>query len=662
MSKILWTPTHPETTQWFKFRTYVEQHELLKFPTDEDFQTWAREEFPKFWGHIAAFFHLPFHKPASAVFKKTGPELWQNEWFAHARFNVTDLMLNHPSKHTALVCIQESGERRSYTYGDLRHEVQRCAQALAEAGIRTGDRIIGVLPNNAAAVIAMLASAYLGAIWSACSPDFGDQALLDRFDALAPSALFICEASTYQGRVHRMEDKIQLLTEQLPSLKKVIIHSSDDAASAPLIHPKHISWEAFLHQVKPRSHPAESLPFSHPWVILFSSGTTGKPKCIIHGAGNTILQHLKELGLHCDLREQDTLLFYTTCGWMMWNWMVSGLTLGLKLVLYDGSPMFPNQARIWSMVDQERITALGISPKYLASLEQSGYQPRQHHQLNSLRLMLSTGAPLLPSQYDFVYKHIHPRVHLSSISGGTDIISCFALSHPLKPVQRGYLQTKGLGMHVQILNSKGAACIDEKGELVCSNPFPSMPLGFWKDENDSRYQAAYFKANPGHWTHGDYAEETADHSMIIYGRSDTTLNRGGIRIGSAEIYRVVETIPGIQESLVISQDLAQDSRIILFVKLDGDHHPLTQSMKTLLKQKLRQHASPRHVPDLILEVPDIPKTINGKIVEQAVKNLIQGQPITNLSSIINPECLSYFSDHPDLKTSPSNEINRIPAQ
>lgn len=637
----IWVPPFPEQTRLFAFQQWVSQREHCIFKDYEALHTWSVQHFPKFWQYLAEFFRVPFHTPPQTIFEKSGPALWQNQWFKGATLNIAEVMLNGDPKHVALVSLNEQNQRHTLTYAELKVAVSACAQGLKDVGVTAGDRVAAMMPNAAETIIAMLATASLGAIWSSCSPDFGAQAAIDRFSQIEPKVLFLCDGQRYGGKNFSTVSKLPLFQTQLPCLKQIVLCPYLGEPSPADV----VMWQDFL---KPNGgFEPVYVPFSHPLYILFSSGTTGKPKCIIHGTGNTLLQHLKELALHSNLGPEDNLCFYTTCGWMMWNWMVSGLTLGMTLTLYDGAPIYPTPDHLWQLIESEHVTAFGTSARFLASIEKAGLRPNTAHDFSHLKLLLSTGSPLLPSQYDFVYTQVKSEIQLSSISGGTDIVSCFALGNPMLPIYKGELQCAGLAMDLHVYNEQGHAVIGEKGELVCSQPFPSMPLGFWHDTDNQAYQAAYFNRFKDTWTHGDYAEITERHTLIIYGRSDTTLNPGGVRIGSAEIYREIEQIPEILESVVIGQDWKNDVRLVLFVKLRA-HATLTDALQHTIKQRLKSNASPRHVPDLILEVNDIPKTLNGKIVELAIKQTIAGQTIHNLSSIANPEALAFFRNRPEL--------------
>lgn len=633
MTDLLWTPKHPEKTRMAAFKNWVERNYQLNLTDYGAFHRWSINAPTEFWWTLAQYFNIPFHATPQRI---VNPQrfLWETTWFDGARLNYAEVLLRGNPSSTAIVGIQESGERRVLTYRELRTHVIAAAAGLQALGIKAGDRVVAMMPNTPETVIAFLGAATIGATWSSCSPDFGADAAIVRFGQIEPKILFLTSNQCYGGKQHDILEKLPAFLAGLPSLERVIIIGAEQNL---IQRPQIMRWEHFLKPNTLFSFP--SLPFSHPLYILFSSGTTGKPKCMIHGAGNVLLQHLKELGLHCDFSEQDNLCFYSTCGWMMWNWMVSGLALGMTVTLYEGSPIYPQTTRLLSLVGSEKLTALGLGAKLLASIEKSDHPlPTE---LDTLRLILSTGSPLLPSQYDFVYQKLKSDVQLSSISGGTDIVSCFALGNPILPVYRGEIQCLGLGMDVQVFNEQGRSVQEEQGELVCCNAFPSMPLGFWHDPGDKAYRHAYFERFPNIWTHGDFAQTTVHQGLIISGRSDTTLNPGGVRIGSAEIYRQVECISEVLESVVIGLPWQGDVRVILFVKLQVGM-ALTNTLKQKICDRLRKHASPRHVPELILDVPDIPKTLNGKVVELAIRQTLEGLPIQNLNSIANPDALEYF--------------------
>lgn len=638
MNTIVWTPTHPEKSKMADFLRLIKTHEDKTIQTYQDLHTWSVNHPERFWPALCKYFNITFQTPPTEILDHPSA-LYNTHWFSGASFNFAEHLLSRQDEKIALITIDEAGHRTELSYRALYEQVVACAQALQEAGVQSGDRVAAVLPNNAYAIITLLATTALGAIYASCSPDFGADALIDRLGQIEPKVLFICDEYQYNGKTYDLATTITSLDKAITSLTRVVLCSSS-------AHEKrHIRFEAFI---QPSTNFVfEAFPFAHPLVILFSSGTTGQPKCIVHGAGGTLLQHIKELGLHTDLGENDTLFFYTTCGWMMWNWMVSALSLGTTLVLYDGAPCYPNTARLFDLIEDEKVSVFGTSAKYLASLEKSGLKPIQTYPLKTLRTILSTGSPLLPNQYDFVEQDVKHGVQLSSISGGTDIISCFALGNPLNPVYRGELQCIGLGMNVSIFNEQGEPLQEAQGDLVCTSAFPSMPLGFWNDPTRSKYEKAYFKTFPGVWAHGDFATLTQHGGLIIHGRSDALLNPGGVRIGTAEIYRQVEKIPQVLESIVIGQTWQDDTRVILFVKLQADII-LDEALQAKIRTVIRTNASPRHVPSKIIQVPEIPRTLSGKIVEIAVRQAVHGQAIQNLNSLANPKALDYFRNRPEL--------------
>jgi acetoacetyl-CoA synthetase len=644
MNNIVWTPQHLEQTQMWHFMHYAGKRNSNPFHTYEELYSWSVGQPAAFWQTLVDFFHITFDTPAEQVLNQY-KYMIDAQWFSGARFNFAQKLLSRRDDHRALISINENNERSSLTYKELYQAVAQCAAGLKSIGIQTGDRIAALMPNTMYTVIAMLATTSLGAIWSSCSPDFGAQAAIDRLGQIEPKALFVCDGHQYQGKKHLGTEKIKQLGEAIASLKQIIICPNINAPIDTTSLNKVVYWCDFIMPAEECSFV--SLPFNHPIYILFSSGTTGKPKCIIHGAGGTLLQHVKELGLHTDLSSKDNLLFYTTCGWMMWNWLVSGLSLGATLTLYEGAPSFPTSSRLFEVLEQEKITVFGTSARFISAVEKDGVHPKDEFDLSTLRCILSTGSPLLPGHYDYVYQQIKSDIQLSSISGGTDIVSCFALGNPILPVYRGELQCIGLGMDVDIFNEEGKSVRTTRGELVCTTPFPSMPVGFWNDEDKTAYKRAYFERFPGVWAHGDFAELTEHHGLIIYGRSDAVLNPGGVRIGTAEIYRQVEKVTEVLDSIVIGQDWNDDVRVVLFVKL-RDNLTLTDSLIDNIKRTIRQNASPRHVPAKILQVADIPRTISGKIVELAVRQIVHKQPINNLQSLANPQALDYFKDREEL--------------
>ena len=566
-------------------------------------------------------------------------------WFEGAELNYAENLLAHRGKRPALVSYSETGERRELSRDTLVAQVMSCAAALETLGVRRGDRVAGVLPNCPETVVAMLATATIGAIWSSCSPDFGVEAIVDRLGQVRPMLLFGTDAYFYNGRRIETLDKLRSITTRLESLTHLVIVPGPGGSAPGQLPEGALRFDELLRHA--RRDDFTPLAFSDPGFILHSSGTTGRPKCIVHSVGGTLIQHLKEHQLHTDIQADDVVFYFTTCGWMMWNWLVSALASAATVVLYDGSPFYPDPGILWRIAEREGIKVFGTSAKYLGALEKAGYRPRQHMPLGALSTVLSTGSALPPSSYDFVEREVKPGVQLCSISGGTELISCFALGNPILPVYRGELQCRGLGMKVEVFDERGQSVRNTKGELVCTAPFPSMPIGFWDDPGDARYRAAYFERFPGAWCHGDFAELTGHDGIVIHGRSDAVLNPGGVRIGTAEIYRIVEKVPEIAESIAVGQEWEDDIRVVLFLRMQAGC-VLDDALRERLRRLIREQASPRHVPAKILAVSDIPRTINGKLVELAVRDVIHGRRLTNAGVLANPEALDLFRDLPDL--------------
>jgi len=569
-------------------------------------------------------------------------------WFVGSRLNFAENLLRYRDNQPALVFWGENGTKRSITYAELYEQVARLARSLGELGVQTGDRVTGFMPNLPETVAAMLAAASLGAIWSSCSPDFGIDGVMDRFGQIQPKVLFAADGYFYNGKTHDSLQRTREVAEQIPTIEKVVVvpYASDDPDLGGIRNA--VTFADFLAPVPSGEIVFEQLPFDHPLYIMYSSGTTGMPKCIVHGAGGTLIQHLKELVLHTDLKRRDRIFYFTTCGWMMWNWLVSSLAVGATVLLYDGSPFYPNGGVLFDLAQQERMTVFGTSAKYIAGVEKAALEPARTHDLSALRAMLSTGSPLAPESFDFVYRSVKSDLCLASISGGTDIVSCFALGNPVGPVYRGELQTRGLGMKVEVFDDQGRSLRGRKGELVCTAPFPSMPIYFWNDPDGRKYHEAYFDVYPNIWRHGDYVELTEHDGMIIYGRSDAVLNPGGVRIGTAEIYRQVEALPEVAEALVVGQDWDNDVRVILFVRL-AEGLTLGEKMTARIREHIRVKTTPRHVPAKVIQVADIPRTISGKIVELAVRNVIHGRPVKNVDALANPEALEYFKNLTELR-------------
>ena len=580
-------------------------------------------------------------------------------WFPDARLSFAENLLARRERDDtgdAIVFWGEDKLKRCVSHAELYDAVSRTVQALRAAGVGAGDRVSGFLPNMPETVIAMLATAALGAIWSSASPDFGVQGVLDRFGQIEPKVLFTVDGYWYNGKPQPILDKVAAVAAGLPTLRCVVVASYLEAKADFGRVPHAIGWQDFLAAHKPETMAFERFPFDHPLYILYSSGTTGVPKCIVHGVGGTLLQHVKEHRLHGDVNPGDRLFYFTTCGWMMWNWLASGLASGATLLLYDGSPFVGDGRILWDFAEQERMTHFGTSAKYIDALKKAGVVPRTHYGLDSLQAMFSTGSPLAPEGFDYVYQCVKDDLCLSSISGGTDIIACFALGCPTRPVWRGELQCRALGMAVAAFDEDGdaiAAGSKLRGELVCTQPFPSMPIGFWNDPGGTRYRAAYFERFPGVWCHGDYIEITEHDGMIIYGRSDATLNPGGVRIGTAEIYRQVEQLDEVLESIVIGQDWPPgelgDVRVVLFVRL-REGLTLDNELIAKVKRQIRSNTTPRHVPAKVVQVSDIPRTKSGKIVELAVRNVVHGQAVKNVEALANPEALEQFRDRFELRS------------
>jgi len=633
-----------------RFTSCVNARRGTRLGDYSELYAWSLAEPAAFWSELARFADVRAEWGAGPVIEH--PERMPGaRFFPQARLNFAENLLRFDDGREALVFRNECGARRSLSHRELRGEVARVAGGLRAAGVAAGDRVAGFVPNLPEAAIAMLATATIGAIWSSCSPDFGVRGVLDRFGQIAPRVLFTADGYFYAGKQLDSLESMSEVLAKLPSVERVVVipYAEREPGLARLgaAASRAILWQEFGSGSAPPEFALH--PFNHPLYILYSSGTTGVPKCIVHGAGGTLLQHQKEHLLHTDLKRSDRLFYFTTCGWMMWNWLMSGLACGATLVLYDGSPLHPQPGVLWHMADEERITIFGTSAKYLAALEKSTFVPAQSVDLTALRTLLSTGSPLLPEGFDYVYRSVKSDLQLASISGGTDIVSCFALGCPTRPVYRGELQCRGLGMAVDIFDDAGSPARGERGELVCTAPFPSMPVGFWNDPDEARYRAAYFERFPGVWHHGDYAALTAHDGLVIYGRSDAVLNPGGVRIGTAEIYSAVESLPQILEALAVGQDWQGDVRVVLFVRLQGGVE-LDEALQKEIRNAIRAQTTPRHVPAKIIAVPDIPRTLSGKVTELAVRNVIHGLPVKNVDALANAGALDYFRDLPDLQS------------
>lgn len=643
----LWQPSESqiENAQMTAFMRFVEKntHQQQLFNGSyERLHAWSVRHKEEFWSLLWRFFNVIGNAGDRVLVD--GDKMPGAQWFPDATLNFAENLLRYRDNRPALAFNGENGDKSELSYAELYLQVAALASRLKQAGVVAGDRVAGMLPNCIETIVAMLATTSLGAVWSSCSPDFGVQGVLDRFGQIKPKVMFTVDGYFYNGKTIDISDKVNAIHAQIPSVEQLVVIPF---AKLPNNIKNALPWSDFL------DHSATDIEFvqrrfNDPLYIMFSSGTTGVPKCIVHGIGGTLLQHLKEHALHTDLTRSDTLFFFTTCGWMMWNWLVSGLAIGARLSLFDGSPFYPSPEAMFDLIDQDQITVFGTSAKFLSALEKAGVKPRQSHQLKSLRTILTTGSVLTPESFDYVYRDIKQDLCLSSISGGTDIVSCFALGNPILPVYRGQLQSPGLGLGVNVYNEQGKAVLAEKGELVCEQSFPCMPTGFWNDTDGSTYRSAYFERFKNIWAHGDYAEITPQHGIIIYGRSDTVLNPGGVRIGTAEIYRQVEKVEEVLESIAVGQRWKDDERVVLFVRL-RDGVTLNDELRDTIKKTIRANATPRHVPTIIAQVNDIPRTISGKIVELAVRQVVHGETVKNTDALANPEALAQFKNRPELE-------------
>ncbi len=639
-NKILWSPSDKRVQNSAMYRFMKSQ----SCDSYAELQSWAINNSAAFWQAVCDFGEVRFTKEASVVVHQPG-DMTTAEWFKDAELSFPEHVLRQTGSRPAIIFRGENGARRALSYDELRSQVASISAGLRDAGVVKGDRVAGFLPNCPEAIVAMLAATSIGAIWSSCSPDFGINGVVDRFGQIAPKVLFCADGYFYNGKRFDSLDAVGGVLKQISSIEKTVVvpFTRDDVDIGGLGNG--VMWQDIM--VPNACLNCTPTEFNHPLYIMYSSGTTGVPKCIVHGAGGTMIQHIKEHSLHCDIGPEDRVFYFTTCGWMMWNWLVSALTAGATIILYDGSPFLDDGRGLWKMAEDEAVTVFGTSAKFISALEKAGVRPRDEFDLPALKTILSTGSVLAPESFDYVYDAISAEVQLSSISGGTDIISCFAGGNPLLPVRRGELQCLALGMQVQIYNDDGEAVIGQNGELVCSNAFPSMPVGFWNDPDDQKYHAAYFDRFPGVWAHGDYAEITPNGGMVIYGRSDAVLNPGGVRIGTAEIYRQVEKLDEVLESIAIGQDWDDDVRVVLFVHL-RDGISLDAALQGKIRAVIRENTTPRHVPEKIVEVEEIPRTISGKIVELAVCNVVHGRAVKNMDALANPDALRHFKNRQEL--------------
>lgn len=646
----LWIPTAERAvaSQVQAFIKEVDRRHGVRLSDYRDLHAWSVAHPDLFWSLVWDFCGVIGDKGERLV--ADHGKMPGARYLPDATLNFAENLLRRAGDGEAIVFRGEDKVATRLTWAELAALVSRAQQALRAAGVSVGDRVAAMLPNGPEAVVMVLAATSIGAIWSSCSPDFGERGVLDRFGQIEPKVFVTVDGYWYNGKPIRLVDKLKPIVAQLPSAKAVVIVDylgEADAVAQEL--PRATTLAAWLKPFSAKPVTFERLPFDHPLYILFSSGTTGVPKCIVHGAGGTLLQHLKEHRLQCDLREGERLFYFTTLGWMMWNWLISGLATGATLMLYDGSPFAPTPNALWDYAQDERITVFGTSAKYIDACAKAGVAPIRTHDLSALRMITSTGSPLAPESFEYVYRDIKADVHLASISGGTDIVSCFVLGDPTSPVWKGEIQAPGLGMAMDVYSADGKPLAEGKGELVCTVPFASMPVKFWNDPDGKKYRAAYFERFPGIWHHGDFAEWTPHGGMIIHGRSDATLNPGGVRIGTAEIYAAVEQIPEVIEAICIGQDWDGDVRVVLFVRLK-DGVTLDDALREKIKRTIRAGLSPRHVPAKIVQVADIPRTRSGKITELAVRDVVHGRPVQNTEALANPEALALYKDLAELRS------------
>ncbi|KMP11567.1 acetoacetyl-CoA synthetase [Candidatus Nitromaritima sp. SCGC AAA799-A02] len=645
MSDILWEPGLQQVRQsrMYHFLEAVNSEFSLDLKNYAQLHRWSVECYQDFWEFYSRYSRIKFHKPACEIL--SSPKMPGGRWFVGAELNYAENLLGGRPDKIAVIGKREDQPLSHLTYGELSNQAIQFAVALKRCGIQPGDRIAGYLPNIPETLIAMLGSASIGAVWSSCSPDFGIQGVKDRFGQIEPKVLIAADGYTYNGKSYPLLDTISAVVADAVSLEHIIVIPllEDSVRKQSISFRSVYTWEEFLKGGTMDDFKFQSFPFNHPLFIMYSSGTTGLPKCIVHGAGGTLLQHHKEHALHSNISSEDVVFYYTTCGWMMWNWLASALAQKATIVLYEGSPAYPSLNILWELIEEARITVFGTSPKFLTISRDKSLTPKTMADLESLKALLSTGSPLNKESFYWVYKNVKSDLQLSSISGGTDIISCFMLGNPMLPVRAGEVQCLGLGMDVVALDDRNNPVINQKGELACRRPTPSMPLSFWQDPDDRKYQQAYFDKVPGVWLHGDFIEIKDSGGIIVYGRSDATLNPGGVRIGTAEIYRIVEKLDEVLDSLVIGVEEGGDILVILFVVLD-EGVILDEAMQKKIKSALRKEATPRHVPHEIYQVGDVPRTLNAKKIELTVKKLFQGEVACNQTALANPECLDRYEE------------------
>lgn len=649
MAKLLWKPSEDKikNSNMFRFMGLINEKYHQNFTEYDPLYRWSIENIPDFWAAMWEFADIKASKSYDQVIDDVN-KMPGAKWFSGARLNFAENLLRYRDDQVALIFKGEDHNSTTMTYSELYDEVAAVAKSLKEAGVQTGDRVAAFMPNMPETIVAMLAATSLGATWSSCSPDFGIKGVLDRFGQIKPKVLFTANGYWFKGKSLDSIERISDILKQLPSLEKVVVvpYTEQDPDISGV--PNAIHYRDFKSPDSNLEIEFEQLPFEHPLYIMYSSGTTGLPKCMVQSAGGILMHQLKELILHTDLKREDTIFYFTTCGWMMWNWLTSSLGVGASLVLFDGNPFHPDPSALWKMAQDEKITIFGTSAGYIAALQNAGVKPGKEYDLTPLKAVLSTGSPLSVEGFEFIYEEVKKDLQLASIAGGSDLNGCFALGNPMGPVYAGELQCRGLAMNVEAFDEDGKPVINQQGELVCTAPFPSMPIYFWDDPKGEKYHAAYFDVYPDIWRHGDFIEINDRGGVVIYGRSDATLNPGGVRIGTAEIYRQVEQLEEIADSLVVGQDWKNDIRVILFVQM-AEGCDLTDDLRNKIKKTIRANASPRHVPAKILAVPEILYTLNMKKVELAVKKVIQGQEVKNKDALKNPEILDFYANLKELK-------------
>jgi acetoacetyl-CoA synthetase len=649
MAKLLWKPAEEQikNSNMYRFMNVINEKYHQNFSEFEPLYKWSIENIADFWETFWEFADIiaskPYDQAIDDVTKMPGAR-----WFSGAQLNFAQNLLRFRDDKVALIFKGEGQPSTKMTYAELYDEVARLARSLKDAGVQAGDRVVGFMPNMPATIVAMLAATSLGATWSSCSPDFGIKGVLDRFGQIKPKILFTANGYSFKGKKMDSLARIADILEKLPSIEKVVVVPYTDQNADISLVPNAVHYKDFRSSESSLEIEFEQLPFDHPLYVMYSSGTTGLPKCMVQSAGGILIHHLKELMLHTDLKREDTIFYFSTCGWMMWNWLTSSLAVGATLVLFDGNPFHPHPGALWEMAQDEKVTIFGTSAGYIAALINADVKPGKTYDLGALRAVLSTGSPLSIEGFEYVYNEVKADLQLASIAGGTDLNGCFALGNPMGPVYAGELQCRGLAMDVRAFDEMGNEIIDQQGELVCCKPFPSMPIYFWEDPDGRKYHDAYFDLYPNIWRHGDFVTVTERGGVVMLGRSDATLNPGGVRIGTAEIYRQLEQLPEIDDSVVIGQNWKDDVRVILFVKLASGYE-LTEALKTKIKQTIRTNASPRHVPAKILSTPEVPYTLNMKKVELAVKKIIEGRAVLNRDALGNPDALDYYANLKELQ-------------